>query len=170
MSSKEVSRNPEEAVPETLKYSTRHYFTTMGMILEALLMSSQFLYGMRVPRSWEASAVVLVIYAIHLAISALVLYYSVKITGGKSDFITAFPKALFTVFVRDLIVLPLLLTTAFFPLFGMFIAIVVWLGLIKYIFNLPWTKTVMVFIVSLILPIVVLLFILLPIALFMVAL
>lgn len=137
----------------------------MGLITESIILVAKFLYGTQIPRGFESSLITLSIYVLHLLISSIILYYSVKLAGGGLDFMTGFPRALFTILIRDLIALPLIFITFSIPFLGIIIAVIIWLGLIKFVFNLNWVKTVLAFLISLILPVVIILFILIPLAL-----
>jgi len=136
----------------------------MGFVATNIVAAYSFLYGIEIPRKWELSIIALTIYAVHLAISGSVLYGSLKIGGGGFDFVSGFSRAIFTVFVRDLIALPLLVLMVGFPLFGMIVSLIAWLGLIKFVFQLSWARALLVFIITLILPFVILLLILIPVA------
>jgi len=142
----------------------------MGFVVTNLVAAYSFLYGFNIPYKWELSIIALSVYTIHLAISASVLYGSLKLAGGSSDFISGFSRAMFTVFIRDLIGLPLIALMIGFPLFGLILSFVVWLLLIKFVFTISWARAFLVFIISLILPFVILLLILIPIAIFLISL
>ena len=137
----------------------------MGFVSGSMAMAYTFLYGMSFPSKWEISIIALAVYALHLAISGCIMFASLKVAGVSIDILTGFSKALFTIFARDLIALPLILLTAFFPIIGILISLILWLGIIKFVFQISWLHAALVFIISLILPFVILLFILIPIAL-----
>jgi len=139
----------------------------MGFVFANMAFTYTFLYGIDFPRKWEISLVVLAVYVLHLALSGGVVYGSLRICGVSPDPITGFSKAVFTVFIRDLIALPLIGLIAVWPLFGIIVSFMAWFGLLKYLFGISWMRTIIVFLVSLILPFVILLLVLIPAAVFL---
>lgn len=121
-----------------------------------------FLYLTAFPRSIVGPLAILFVYVLHLIIASLILYYSIKFAGGSVAFRTGFPKAVLATFVRDILLVPLIFLSFFIPMLGPFLALVLWLAIIKFIFQLGWGRTVLAFIISIILPVIIVFFILLP--------
>ncbi len=124
----------------------------------------QFFYGQMVPTDFSGKVIFLVVYGVSLLVSALVLYYALRTLKGTKSFMQDFPKSLFTSFVRDLVIGPLLLVTYFFPILGIAAGFIVWLGLVKYMFQVSWVKALMAWIVAGLIYLVIIIFILLPLA------
>ncbi|MFO7872108.1 MAG: hypothetical protein R6U26_00520 [Candidatus Undinarchaeales archaeon] len=124
----------------------------------------QFFYGQMVPTDFSGQVIFLLVYGISLFVSALVLYFALKSLKGAKSFIQDFPKALFTSFVRDLVIGPLLLITYFFPILGIVAGFIVWLGLVKYMFQVSWVKALMSWVAAGLIYLVIIIFILLPLA------
>jgi hypothetical protein len=136
----------------------------MSLFGESLSMARGFLlFGQTIPRGMEGPVILIGVYLLYLIISAVILYVSVKAVGYDKGFLAGLPAAIFTVFVRDLIIIPLIMLAFFLPLLGLVIGVVVWLGLIKYVFAIKWWQAVLGWLVSLLIPIVIALFILIPI-------
>ncbi len=123
----------------------------------------QFFYGQMVPRRME-SLVFVFIYGISLLVSSLVLYFALRSLGATKGFVQDFPKALFTSFIRDLIIGPIILLIYYHPIIGILAGFIVWLGLVKYIFQTTWVKALMSWIIAGLIYLVIMIFILLPLA------
>lgn len=123
----------------------------------------QFFYAQIVPRRME-SLLFLFIYGISLLISSLVLYFALKSLGVTKGFIQDFPKALFTSFIRDLVIGPIILIIYYYPIIGILAGFIVWFGLVKYIFQTTWIKALMSWLVAGLIYLIIMIFILLPIA------
>ncbi|MFH1425063.1 MAG: hypothetical protein ABIG20_05370 [archaeon] len=121
-----------------------------------------FLYMTKVPASFSLPITILLVYAVHLLVASSILYYAVRLSGAQLTPGTGFSKALTATFVRDILFIPLVLMGFLIPFFGLFIALVIWMGIVKLVFNISWARTVLAFLISIILPLVILLFILLP--------
>ena len=141
----------------------------MGFVAANMAIAYSFLYGFDFPRKWEVSLIVLTVYVLHLALSGAVIYCSLRVCGVSMDPVTGFSKAVFTVFLRDLLAFPLIGLVALWPLAGLIISFMAWFGLIKYLFGISWPRTIIVFIVSLIIPFFILLFVLIPAAVILIA-
>jgi len=138
----------------------------MGFVTDQVFTANVFLYTGQLPLRVEDQLIALFIYALHLAINGGVMFYALKIGGGGSgSFMTDFPKAVFVTLARDLVMIPIIVIVSSYPIVGVLIGAVLWLGLIKYIFNLSWEQGAMVWLISIVLPIVIILFIVIPIAL-----
>ncbi len=136
----------------------------MGIVYQGLTYVAQFLYGQHIPRGLEVPLIILIIYIAYLLISAGILFYSLKIAGAQLDFAAGFPRAMLTVIIRDVLFFPLLALVFFLPILGAIIALIVWLGILKYMFNLKWSQAFIAWIIAIILPFIVVLLILIPVA------
>lgn len=136
----------------------------MAIFGESWALAAKLLYGQAIPSGYNVPLIILGIYIIYLVISGLILYFSVKLSGSQMTFMQGFPTAIFTTVIRDLIALPLIFIVFIFPFVGLIFAIVVWLGLIKFMFQIPWWRAIVAWIISIILPLVIAVFILIPIA------
>ena len=136
----------------------------MGLVTEAVMASNGFLYTSSIPLRTQNQLITLFIYAAHLAINGVIIFYALRIGGQRGAFINIFPRGVFVTLVRDLVMIPIIVLGSAFPVFGVLLGAIVWLGLIKYVFQLSWEHSAMVWLISIVLPIVIVLFIVIPIA------
>jgi len=93
----------------------------------------------------EVLAALLIVYIIYLLFSTGILYLSFKFLKANITFGEAFT----TIILRDIIFFPLGLIA--FGL-GYIFAYFIWIGLLKYRFDLEWGRTVMISLLAGILP------------------
>lgn len=136
----------------------------MNINILSATQSLKFFYGQMGPADFGGKVIFLLVYGVSLFISALVLYYALRSLKGAQSFMQDFPKALFTSFIRDLVIGPLLLITYYFPILGIAAGFIVWLGLVKYIFQIGWIKALMSWVAAGLIYLVIIVFILLPLA------
>lgn len=120
----------------------------MVQITEALVEALETIPGVDFSGLFGFGLIValLISYLIYLGISVLILSVSLKILGTKK---VEYGQVLMAVLVRDVVSV----ATLFIPFgIGTAVALVVWVGLIKYIFKLDWGKSIMVAIIAELIP------------------
>jgi len=137
----------------------------MSLFGESLALSSAFLFTAQVPRGLESGFILIALFTLQIIFSAIMLYAAIKMVGGGGTIVADMPKALFTAFILYSLIIPFLFMAFYLKFVGVIIALLVWLALIKYMFNMPWLKALFAFMLSIVLSLVVLFFVMLPVAL-----
>ncbi len=119
-------------------------------------------YSQFLPRGLELPLFILLLYGVYLLISAGILLTALKTAGGKVSYLMDLPRAVFTIILRDLITVPLIILALAIPIFGIIIAFVIWLAILKFIFQLSWLQAFLTWLVGGILQIILIVLVIIP--------
>ena len=122
-------------------------------------------YSQFIPRGLELPFILLLLYGIYILIASGVLLLALKIAGAKINYQIDFPRSVITIVLRDFLTIPFLVLVLFAPIFGVIIAFIIWLGILKYMFQISWYQAFLVWLASGIIHLVLILLVIVPVIL-----
>ena len=105
-------------------------------------------YAQFIPHGLEVPLLVLLLYGVYLLLSAGILMTALKTAGGSVSYLTDLPRGVFTILIRDLIALPLIAIILISPLIGILIAFLIWLGILRFMFQITWVQAFLTWLVG----------------------
>ncbi len=120
-------------------------------------------YSQIVPRGLETPFLLLLLYGIYLLVSAGILIFALRVAGSKISFSQDFPKGVFTIVLRDLIAGPLIIFIILSPLFGILFSFIIWLGILKFMFQITWPQALLAWVASGVIQILLILLVIIPV-------
>ena len=128
----------------------------------AAAQSLQLFYGQFLPLGLSAPFIFLFLYGAYLLISTGILLVSLRTAGATISFSNDFPRGVFTIVMRDLIAVPLLVLIIISPLYGIIASFIIWLGLLRYFFQITWLQAFGAWIASGIIQILLIVLVIIP--------
>ena|SRR3989344_2960292 len=120
-------------------------------------------YSQLVPRGLETPFLLLLLYGAYLLISAGILLFAVRAAGGKTSVTQDLPRGVFSIVLRDLIAGPLIIFVILSPLFGILFSFIIWLGILKFMFQLTWPQALLAWVASGVIQIILILLVIIPV-------
>ena len=124
--------------------------------------SLQMFYAQFLPRGLEVPFLILMLYGAYLLISSGILLVALKTAGAKVNYVMDLPRGVFTIMVRDFIAIPLIAVILVTPLLGIAIAFAIWLGILRYFFQITWPQAFMTWLVGSIVQLVLIVLLVIP--------